>query len=86
MKASDEILKAADHEFAKAIAAVRGLYRDGILQKPEGWKFAPDLLQYYDANQNRAGTLPDHVGVPAAHLQVPSRIATTTCIGMAGHR
>ncbi|HPE81725.1 MAG TPA: multiheme c-type cytochrome [Gammaproteobacteria bacterium] len=49
MKASDEILKAADHEFAKAIAAVQGLYRDGILQKPEGWKFAPDLLQYYDA-------------------------------------
>ncbi len=49
MKASDEILKAADHEFAKAIAAVQGLYKDGILIKPEGWKYAPDLLQYYDA-------------------------------------
>ena len=48
-KASDEIVKAADHEFAKAIQAVQGLYRDGILQKPEGWKYAPDLLQYYDA-------------------------------------
>jgi hypothetical protein len=48
-KASDEIVKAADHEFAKAIAAVQGLYKDGILQKPEGWKYAPDLLQYYDA-------------------------------------
>lgn len=49
MKASDEIIKAADHEFAKAIQAVQGLYKDGILKKPEGWKYAPDLLQYYDA-------------------------------------
>jgi hypothetical protein len=49
MKASDEILKAADHEFAKAIRAVMGLYKDGILVKPKDWKYAPDLLQYYDA-------------------------------------
>jgi len=49
MKASDEIIKAADHEFAKAIVAVQGLYKDGILEKPEGWTFAPDLLQYYEA-------------------------------------
>ena len=48
-KASDEIIKASDHVFAKAIAAVQGLYKDGILKKPEGWKYAPDLLQYYDA-------------------------------------
>ncbi len=48
-KASDEILKAADHEFAKAISAVQGLYQDGILEKPADWEFAPDLLQYYDA-------------------------------------
>ncbi len=47
--ASDEILKAADHEFAKAIQAVQGLYTDGILQKPADWDYAPDLLQYYDA-------------------------------------
>ncbi|MBI4686638.1 MAG: cytochrome C [Nitrospirae bacterium] len=46
--ASDDIIKQIDHEFAKAIAAVQGLYKDGILQKPAGWKFAPDLLQYYD--------------------------------------
>ncbi|MEW8290754.1 MAG: multiheme c-type cytochrome [Candidatus Thiodiazotropha endolucinida] len=48
-KASDEIIKAADHEFAKAITAVQALYKDGILQKPEGWEYAPDLLQYYEA-------------------------------------
>jgi hypothetical protein len=50
--ASDEIIKAADSEFAGAIRAVQGLYADGILEKPEGWKFAPDLLQYYDAKTN----------------------------------
>ncbi len=47
--AADEIIKAADHEFAQAIAAVQGLYKDGILEKPEGWEFAPDLLHYYEA-------------------------------------
>ncbi len=47
--ASDTIIKESDHEFAKAIQAVQGLYADGILQKPEGWEYGPDLLQYYDA-------------------------------------
>lgn len=47
--ASDDIIKQVDGRFAKAVQAVQGLYRDGILKKPEGWKYAPDLLQYYDA-------------------------------------
>lgn len=47
--ASDEIVKAADNRFAMAITAVQGLYKDGILEKPEGWEYAPDLLQYYNA-------------------------------------
>ncbi len=48
-EASDDVIRAADHEFAKAIQVVQGLYKDGILTKPEGWEYAPDLLQYYDA-------------------------------------
>lgn len=28
---------------------MQALYKDGILEKPEGWKYAPDLLQYYEA-------------------------------------
>ncbi len=48
-KASEEILRAADKEFAKAIRVVQALYKDGILEKPAGWKYAPDLLQFYDA-------------------------------------
>jgi cytochrome c553 len=47
-KASDEIIKASDHEFSKAIQAVQGLYKDGILQKPDNWEYAPDVLQFYD--------------------------------------
>ena len=47
--AGDTIIKESDHVYAKAITAVQGLYRDGILEKPEGWKYAPDLVRYYDA-------------------------------------
>jgi hypothetical protein len=50
--ASDNIIKEADHEFAKAISAVQGLYKDGILERPEGWQFAPDLLQFYEARSH----------------------------------
>lgn len=45
----DDVLKNVDHVYAKGIAVVQGLYKDGILTKPEGWKYGPDLLQYYDA-------------------------------------
>ncbi len=48
-KASDEVIKAADSKFATAISAVQGLYKDGILEKPEGWEYAPDLLRHYEA-------------------------------------
>lgn len=47
--AGDQIIKESDHIYAKAISAVQGLYKDGILEKPEGWEVAPDLLQYYHA-------------------------------------
>lgn len=48
-EASDDIIKQSDSRFAEAIKAVQGLYKDGILEKPAGWKYGPDLLQYYDA-------------------------------------
>ncbi len=47
-KSSDDVLKNVDHVFAKGIAAVQSLYKDGILTKPEGWEYGPDLLMYYD--------------------------------------
>lgn len=47
--AGDDIVKQVDNRFAKAIQAVQGLYKDGILKKPAGWEYGPDLLQYYDA-------------------------------------
>jgi len=49
LESADAILRAADSLMAEAIRTVKALYDDGILQKPEGWAFAPDLLQFYEA-------------------------------------
>lgn len=49
LKAGDQIIKDVDKIFADAIRTVKALYDDGILKKPEGWKYAPDLLQFYEA-------------------------------------
>jgi len=49
MKSGDEMLRQADTLMADAILTVKALYDDGILEKPEGWNFAPDILQFYDA-------------------------------------
>jgi len=45
---ADSIIKAADGLMAEAIRIVQGLYDDGILKKPEGARYAPDLLQFYE--------------------------------------
>jgi len=45
---ADMTIKHADHQFAKAIAVVQGLAKDGILKKPKGWKHWPSVGQYYD--------------------------------------
>jgi len=50
--AADQIIKDSDHLFAGAIQEVQALYKEGILKKPEGWKYAPDLLQYYTARSS----------------------------------
>ena len=34
---------------AEAIRIVQGLYKNGVLEKPDGWTFGPDILQFYDA-------------------------------------
>lgn len=52
LEAADAILRAADSLMAEAIRIVKGLYDDGILKKPEGWAFAPDLLQFYEARSS----------------------------------
>jgi hypothetical protein len=48
-KAADDVVRQTDRQFAKAIKAIQDLYKDGILKKPAGRKYAPDLLHYYDA-------------------------------------
>jgi hydroxylamine dehydrogenase len=52
MAANDGIIREADKVMAEAIRIVRGLYDEGLLKKPEGWKVAPDLLQFYEAQSS----------------------------------
>ncbi len=49
LKAGDDVIRDVDKIFADSIRTVKALYDDGILKKPEGWKYAPDLLQFYEA-------------------------------------
>jgi hypothetical protein len=49
LDAADLVIKDIDKIMAEAIREVQGLYRDGVLVKPAGWTFAPDLLQFYEA-------------------------------------
>jgi hydroxylamine dehydrogenase len=52
MAASDEIIRQSDKVMSEAIRIVRSLYDDGLLEKPEGWKYAPALLQFYEAQSS----------------------------------
>lgn len=48
----DMVIKETDKVLAEAIREVQALYKDGILIKPAGWTFAPDLLQFYEAKSS----------------------------------
>ena len=46
----DDVLREVDHLMAEAIRVVAALYKDGVLQRPEGYAHAfPDLLTFHDA-------------------------------------
>ena len=50
LEKGDRMIREADHLMAEAIRVVAGLYKDGILSKPESYEFAfPDLLTFQDA-------------------------------------
>lgn len=49
LEAGDQVIRETDKILAEAVREVKSLYRDGILEKPEKWDFAPDLLQFYEA-------------------------------------
>lgn len=48
-RAAESVIKDVDKIFADSIRTIKALYDDGILQKPANWKYAPDLLQFYEA-------------------------------------
>ena len=46
----DRMIKEADHLMAEGIRTVAGLYRDGVIPKPEQYAYPfPDLLTFHDA-------------------------------------
>lgn len=49
LTAGDQVVREVDRLFANSIRTVKALYDEGLLKKPEGWSFAPDLLQFYEA-------------------------------------
>jgi len=50
LEKGDQMIRAADLIMAEAIRIVAGLYKEGILQKPENYKQAfPDFLTFHDA-------------------------------------
>jgi cell division septation protein DedD len=52
LSAGDTVIREADKAMAEAIRTVKALFTDGVLQKPEGWTYAPDLLQFYEARSS----------------------------------
>jgi len=50
LEKGDQMIKEADHLMAEAIRIVAGLYKDGVLAKPETYAYPfPDLLTFHDA-------------------------------------
>ncbi len=50
LEKGDQMIKEADHLMAEAIRIVAGLYKDGILAKPDNYAYPfPDLLTFHDA-------------------------------------
>jgi hydroxylamine dehydrogenase len=50
LQQGDDMIRTADNLMAQAILVVAGLYRDGILPKPQNYTYAfPNLLTFHDA-------------------------------------
>ena len=50
LEKGDQMIKETDRLLAEAIRIVAGLYKDGVLEKPENYPYAfPDLLTFHDA-------------------------------------
>ena len=46
----DQMIKEVDHLLAQAILEIAGLYKDGIIKKPENYAYNfPNLLTFHDA-------------------------------------
>jgi len=50
LEKGDDLIKNIDHLMGQAIREIAGLYKDGILKKPDSYAYAfPDLLTFHDS-------------------------------------
>jgi len=50
LEKGDKMIREVDHLMAEGIKIIAGLYKDGIIPKPNSYAFAfPDLLTFHDA-------------------------------------
>ncbi len=50
LEKGDDVIRQADHLLAEAIRTIADLYKDGVLEKPEGYAYPfPDLLTFHHA-------------------------------------
>jgi len=52
LESADQVVRDADKVMAEAVRIVQKLYDDKVLKKPDGWTYAPDILQFYEAKSD----------------------------------
>lgn len=72
----DSMIQKADHLLAKAITIVAGLYKDGILKKPEDYAFAyPDFLHFMRTNGSKLDGM-SHIDQVLFQMYMKNRMRT----------
>lgn len=86
LSAADDVVRETDRVMAEAIRAVQGLYRDGLLRKPEQWLTAPDILQFEAKTEVERELYGCSRSTACARSRERSTSTSTMPTGTGGHR
>ncbi|MCK4508012.1 MAG: cytochrome C [Desulfuromonadales bacterium] len=76
LEMGDSMIQKADYLMAKAIRIVAGLYKDGILKKPEDYAFAyPDFLHFMRTNGSKLDGM-SHIDQVLFQMYMKNRMRT----------
>jgi formate-dependent nitrite reductase cytochrome c552 subunit len=76
LEMGDSMIQKADYLLAKAIRIVAGLYKDGILKKPEDYAFAyPDFLHFMRTNGSKLDGM-SHIDQVLFQMYMKNRMRT----------